>query len=114
YDAAFRGMPELEIPPARAGVRHCRHLYILRLHLDRMGIDRAGFIEEMRRRGVGCSVHFIPIPMHPYYRRTLELKDPCRRALAEYPRLVSLPLYSSMQEHEVERVIHAVRDVVGE
>jgi dTDP-4-amino-4,6-dideoxygalactose transaminase len=114
YDEAFGNMPQLEIPPDRAAVRHCRHLYILRLNLDRIGIDRAEFIEEMRGRGIGCSVHFIPIPMHPLYQRAIEMRDPCARALAEYPRLVSLPLYSSMQDEEVERVIDAVRNVVKE
>jgi dTDP-4-amino-4,6-dideoxygalactose transaminase len=113
YDQVFSAMPELEIPPARPGVRHCRHLYTLRLNLDRLTIDRAAFIEKLRSLGIGCSVHFIPIPMHPYYRRTLELRDPCRRALAEYPRLVSLPLYSGMTDQELELVIRAVREVVS-
>ena len=114
YDRAFRDMPELEVPPDRPGVRHCRHLYILRLQLDRLAINRARFIEELRGRGIGCSVHFIPIPMHPYYQRAIAMRDPCTRALAEYPRLVSLPLYSSMQDDEVERVVETVREVVYE
>jgi dTDP-4-amino-4,6-dideoxygalactose transaminase len=66
----------------------------------------------MKRLGIGCSVHFIPIPLHPYYRKTLEVRDPCTRALTEYPRLVSLPLYSKMTDEDVERVIAAVQDVV--
>jgi dTDP-4-amino-4,6-dideoxygalactose transaminase len=67
----------------------------------------------MKGRGIGCSVHFIPIPLHPYYRKTLELRDPCTRALAEYPRLLSLPLYSKMTDEDVDRVIEAVRDIVA-
>jgi dTDP-4-amino-4,6-dideoxygalactose transaminase len=112
YNHAFREMPELELPPDRTDVRHCWHLYILRLRLDRIALDRARFIEEMRQRGIGCSVHFIPIPLHPYYRGALEMRDPCSRALAEYPRMVSLPLYSNMTDAEVERVVGAVRDIV--
>ena len=112
YNDAFREMPELELPPDRAGVRHCWHLYILRLRLEKLAVDRAQFIEELRQRGIGASVHFIPIPLHPYYRSTLEMRDPCSRALAEYPRLVSLPLYSSMTDAEVERVVEAVRDII--
>jgi dTDP-4-amino-4,6-dideoxygalactose transaminase len=111
FNRAFADMPEFELPPTRPGDRHCWHLYILRLRLDRLAIDRAEFIEEMRRRGIGCSVHFIPIPLHPYYRSILAMPDPCARALAEYPRLVSLPLYSAMTDEEVERVIDAVRDI---
>src|ERR1035441_10420570 len=114
YNAAFVAMPEVEIPPERADCWHAWHLYILRLNLDRLTIDRARFFDEMKRRGIGCSVHFIPIPLHPYYQKTLEMRDPCARALAEYPRLLSLPLYSAMTDEDVRRVIEAVREIVRE
>ena len=112
YRLAFREMEEIELPPDRADCRHAWHLYVLRLNLDRLNIHRAQFIEEMRRRGIGCSVHFIPIPLHPYYRRALRMRDACPRALAEYPRLVSLPLYSKMTDEDVERVVSAVREII--
>jgi dTDP-4-amino-4,6-dideoxygalactose transaminase len=111
YGAAFNEMEELETPPGAEG--HAWHLYILRLNLERLEIDRSIFIEEMRTQGIGCSVHFIPIPLHPYYRKTLEMRDPCAKALGEYPRLVSLPLYSKMSDEDVERVIEAVKSVVA-
>jgi len=111
YNRAFREMPEVELPPVDARCTHAWHLYILRLNLDQLTIDRARFFTEMRERGIHCSVHFIPIPLHPYYRDKLEMRDPCALALAEYPRLLSLPLYSSMQDSDVSRVIDAVREV---
>jgi dTDP-4-amino-4,6-dideoxygalactose transaminase len=110
YNAAFDEMEELETPPEGEG--HPWHLYILRLNLERREINRSKFIEEMRTREVGCSVHFIPIPLYPYYRKTLEMRDPCTTALGEYPRLVSLPLYSRMTNDDVERVIEALKSVV--
>ena len=113
YNEAFAELPEVELPPDREDCRHAWHLYVLRLRLEKLAIDRAEFIEEMRRRGICCSVHFIPIPLHPYYQRVLKLRDPCRRALAEYPRLVSLPIYPKMTDDDVERVIAAVRDVLA-
>jgi dTDP-4-amino-4,6-dideoxygalactose transaminase len=112
YSKAFSEMVELELPPNGSDCRHAWHLYVLRLNLDKLSIDRAHFFDEVRTRGIGCSVHFIPIPLHPYYKRVLEMRDPCTRALSEYPRLISLPLYSKMTDGEVERVIWAVRDVV--
>ncbi len=112
YSRAFADLPEVEIPPRGAGAAHAWHLYILRLNLDRLSIDRAQFFAEMRQRGVNCSIHFIPIPLHPYYRGRLEMRDPCALALAEYPRLISLPLYSKMQDGDVSQVIDAVREVV--
>jgi dTDP-4-amino-4,6-dideoxygalactose transaminase len=114
YNDAFQDMPELEAPPERADSRHAWHLYILRLNLDALDIDRSRFFDEMRARGIGCSVHFIPIPLHPYYHKVLEMRDPCSRALAEYPRLLSLPLYSGMTDDDVRRVIEAVREIVLE
>jgi dTDP-4-amino-4,6-dideoxygalactose transaminase len=113
YNEGFGDIAEVELPPGRSDRGHAWHLYVIRLNLERLTIDRRQFIEEMRARGIGCSVHFIPIPLHPYYQRTLETRDPCWRALAEYPRLVSLPLYSKMSDGEVERVIAAVRDIAG-
>jgi dTDP-4-amino-4,6-dideoxygalactose transaminase len=112
YNRAFADMPEVELPPDHVDSVHAWHLYALRLSLGTLSIDRARFFEEMRARHIGCSVHFIPIPLHPYYRRTLEMRDPCTHALSEYPRLLSLPLYSKMMDDDVGRVIHAVQDVV--
>ena len=113
FQSAFRHLPELEQPPVSRDCRHAWHLYPVRLHLDRLTIDRAQFLEEMREEGIGCSVHFIPIPLHPFYRRTLEMRDPCLRALSEYPRLLSLPLYPRMTDDDVRRVIQAVEKVAA-
>jgi len=113
YNAAFAEIPGIELPPDSNAATHAWQLYILRLKLDRLRVDRSQFIAEMRRRGIGCSVHFKPIPMHPYYRDRLDLRDPCARAISEYPRLVSLPLSSRLNDAEVARVIAAVRDICG-
>ena len=112
YNAAFSQMAELELPPDSADVTHAWQLYVLRLNLERLRADRSEFIAEMRRRGVECSVHFIPIPLHPYYRARLDLRDVCARTMAEYPRLVSLPMSSALDDREVAKVIGAVRETV--
>jgi dTDP-4-amino-4,6-dideoxygalactose transaminase len=111
YASAFAGMPELETPPA-GDPGHCWHLFVLRLNLEMLSIDRAGFFDEMKSRGISCSVHFIPIPLHSHYKSAFEMRDPCERALSEYPRMISLPLYPGMRDEQVERVIGAVRDIV--
>jgi dTDP-4-amino-4,6-dideoxygalactose transaminase len=111
YNAAFDDIQELETPPRDRG--HAWHLYMLRLNLGRLKIDRAQFIETMRAEGIGCSVHFIPVPIHTYYRRTLEMRDPCDTAMAEYLRLVSLPLYPRMSDESVDRVIATVKHVIA-
>jgi len=111
YNEAFSELPELELPPTRQDCRHSWHLYILRLNLDGLSIDRAEFFSEMHALGVGCSVHFIPIPLHLYY-KNLNLDGEWSRAVAEYPRLLSIPIYSGMTESEVDHVIAAVKTVV--
>lgn len=113
YSKAFAEMGEVELPPTREDSHHAWHLYVLRLNLETLSIDRAQFFEEMKALGIGCSVHFIPIPLHPYYKKTLEMRDPCTRAMAEYPRLLSLPIYSKMNDDEVDRVIDAVKEIVA-
>jgi dTDP-4-amino-4,6-dideoxygalactose transaminase len=113
FDAAFGQFPELQIPTAAPEVRHAWHLYALRLNLDRLSIDRAEFIDELRTRNIGTSVHFIPLHLHPYYRETYGFAPgDFPNAKREYEREVSLPIYSSMSDGDVEDVIEAVSDIV--
>lgn len=113
YDDALAGLPELETPPHGHRVRHSWHLYVLRLNLYRLKIDRQAFIEELRLRGIGTSVHFIPIPLHPFFAKKRFTRRPCERVLDLYPRIVSLPLYPAMTEEQVHYVASCVRDIVA-
>lgn len=113
YTEAFTDVPQLETPSARPYVQHSWHLYALRLNLKRLSIDRARFIEELRVRNIGTSVHFIPLHLHPYYRDTYGFKaDDFPVANREYQREVSLPIYSAMSDSDTTDVVEAVTDVV--
>lgn len=115
YMKAFQELPEIGLPTVLPGVEHAWHLYIIILELERLTIDRGEFIERLRQRGIGTSVHFIPLHLHPFYRDTLGYRPedfPNATWLAE--RNVSLPLYSKMSEGDVGRVIEAVRGIVDE
>jgi dTDP-4-amino-4,6-dideoxygalactose transaminase len=92
-----------------ADCRHSWHLYCLRLAL---GIDRAQFIRELHDRKIGSSVHFIPIPLHPFYAGRFD-SSLFPKTMQLYPRLVSLPLYPSMTEKQVAYVIDCVKEIVG-
>jgi dTDP-4-amino-4,6-dideoxygalactose transaminase len=113
YNEAFAEMGELETPVERLDIEHAWHLYVLRLNLDRLTIDRARFIEELKARNIGTSVHFIPIHLHPYYREKYSWKpEDFPIAYREYQRMLSLPLYPGLSDEDVATVIATVADVV--
>jgi dTDP-4-amino-4,6-dideoxygalactose transaminase len=114
YNAAFSQIPELQIPIVRPNVQHAWHLYVLRLNTEQLRIDRGQFIEELKKRQIGTSVHFIPIHLHPYYRDKYSWKpDSFPLAYQEYQRMLSLPLNSSLTDSDVDDVIAAVTDIVN-
>jgi perosamine synthetase len=113
FNRAFANVSQLQTPIDRTDCRHAWHLYMLRLNLDELKIDRAQFIDELKARNIGTSVHFIPLHLHPYYRETYGYQpDDFPIARREYQREVSLPIYSSMSEQDVRDVIETVLDVV--
>ncbi|HZT59156.1 MAG TPA: DegT/DnrJ/EryC1/StrS aminotransferase family protein [Pyrinomonadaceae bacterium] len=113
YNEAFSQLEELTVPAERAEVEHAWHLYVLRLNLERLKITRDRFIEEMRARRIGTSVHFIPVHTHPYYRERYGFApEAFPVALGEFRRIVSLPLNPRMSDRDVEDVIEAVLDIV--
>ena len=113
YHEALGEFEELELPVERPDVEHSWHLYVIRLNLDRLLISRDRFIEELRMRNIGTSVHFIPVHVHRYYREKYGYSaEDFPVAYREYQRIVSLPLYPRMTDDDVERVIGAVAEVV--
>jgi dTDP-4-amino-4,6-dideoxygalactose transaminase len=112
YSSAFKMIEALAIPIERLNVQSAWHLYVLRLNLDRLRINRAQFIEELRTRNIGTSVHFIPVHLHPYYRDKYGWKaDDFPIAYREYQRVVTLPLHPRLNDADVADVIAAVSDV---
>ena len=113
YTDSFNQIQEIEPPPDDPKNRiHSWHLYSLRLNLDHLSIDRAEFIEKLKEQGISCSVHWMPLHLHPYYRQTFGLGEGLFPvAEAEWPRLISLPIYPSMTDDEIEYVIETVQDV---
>jgi dTDP-4-amino-4,6-dideoxygalactose transaminase len=113
YDEGLAGLPLITAPRAPAGDTHAWHLYVVRL-ADGAGIERDRFIERLYDAGIGCSVHYIPLHLHPYWRDRYGL------SAAQFPhsqrafeRMVSLPLYTRMGPADVQRVVQAVRQALG-
>lgn len=113
YTEAFAGLEQIVTPAVRPEVRHVWHLYAVQVRRNSRRIDRDRVIAALRKQGIGTSVHFIPIHYHPYYREGFGFRRgdyPVCEAVFEG--LISLPLYPSMTDAEVERVIEAVRKAV--
>ncbi|MEJ5248422.1 MAG: DegT/DnrJ/EryC1/StrS family aminotransferase [Caldilinea sp.] len=132
YHDAFSDLPEVQIPLDPASYcsesesqesnlqenkrqSHAWHLYMLRLNLEQLTIDRGRFIELLKAHNIGASVHFIPLHLHPYYREVYKYQpQDFPIAYQQYLREVSLPIYSKMSDEDVNDVITAVRTIVAQ
>lgn len=111
YDAAFADLPLILPPQAPEGDTHSWHLYVLRL-ADDCALERDVFIERMYAKGIGCSVHYIPLHLHPYWRDRYGLTpEQFPHSQKAYERMISIPLYTAMTDADVQRVIAAVREI---
>jgi dTDP-4-amino-4,6-dideoxygalactose transaminase len=111
YDSAFTDLP-LRLPPRPAAGQHAWHLYVIALAED-APIQRDELIAKLYERGIGCSVHYIPLHMHPYWRDRYSLRPeafPHSHALFE--RGVSLPIHTKMTDADQSFVIDAVRELL--
>lgn len=110
YFEAFAGTDEIELPPAGTNRIHSWHLFPIRLRLESLSIDRNAFMDELKAAGVGCSVHWRPLHLHPYYEETFGWRpDDLPVATREWERLVSLPLFPTMREDEIRHVVDTVK-----
>ncbi len=109
YDEGFAGLPLITPPRAPAGEMHAWHLYALQL-ADHAGTERNRLIEALFDAGIGCSVHYIPLHLQPYWRERYALDAAMfPHSQRAYERMLSLPLYTRMTDGDVERVVAAVR-----
>ncbi len=115
YNQAFRNCEVLQTPYAEAGIDHAWHLYVLRLKPDLMRIGRNQFVETLRDRGVGTSVHCIPLHTMHYYQRAYGYRNgdfPVAEDI--YNRCFSLPIYASMTDDDIHYVIETVLSIAKE
>jgi dTDP-4-amino-4,6-dideoxygalactose transaminase len=110
FREALSDVEEIELPPDGPDRIHSWHLFPIRLRLDRLKVDRDTFLDELRDAGVGCSVHWRPLHLHPYYEETFGWRpEDFPIATAVWSRLISLPIFPGMREQEVAHVIEVIR-----
>lgn len=113
FNQAFADLPVITPPVAAPGGMHAWHLYVLRLG-DGAALTRDAFIERLFAAGIGCSVHYIPLHLQPYWRDRYGLKAAdFPHSQKAYERMVSLPLYTRMTDADVQRVVAAVRKALA-
>jgi dTDP-4-amino-4,6-dideoxygalactose transaminase len=112
YLEILSSLEELELPPVPDGRIHSWHLFPVKLRLEKLAIDRNSFIAELKEAGVGCSVHWRPLHLHPYYAETFGWRaEHLPAASAVWERIVTLPLFPAMMDAEHEHVVAVVQGI---
>ena len=113
YDEAFRDVPEIIVQKEILQSDTCRHLYIIRLDLEKLTCTRREFFDAMSAENVQCQVHYVPVYWFPYYKHLGYSKGLCPNAEAIYKEIMSIPLYPKLTDEDVEDVITAVKKVAA-
>jgi perosamine synthetase len=113
YDAALAAVPAVEPLAVRPDCSHAYHLYVVRLELELLRVDRGAVFRALRAEGIGVNVHYIPVHLHPYYREKFgTAAGLCPVAEAAYQRILSLPIFPAMTDADADDVLEALRKVV--
>jgi len=113
YDRAFTGVPEVKPLRVRYEVGHAYHLYVVQLQLKRLEADRSRVFAALRAENIGVNVHYVPVHLHPFYRRRFGTKPgDCLVAEGAYERILTLPIFPAMSDEDVADVVAAVGKVV--
>lgn len=113
YDAAFANFALLRPAQTEGRERSGHHLYVLRIKFDELSISRAELMRELRKRGIGSQVHYIPVPAQPVYRKLQLRPEDYPNALTYYQECLSIPLFYSLTDEQQVSVIEALRELVG-
>ena len=114
YNTAFTSNPYITIPYEAEGSDSCFHLYVIRINFPKLSKTRVQVMEELKSRGIGTQVHYIPVNSQPYYTslEPFNEKD-YPESSSFYNECLSIPLYPKMSDADIERVIKAVNEVVS-
>lgn len=113
YTAGFADLDTVRTPTTRPDVVHAWHLYPIRLRLDRLTCGRDEILRDLRAAGIGTSVHFIPVHTQPLYSRLLGTGfGLCPRGEQAFRELISLPMYATLTDAQVGRVIDVVHSTL--
>lgn len=114
YNNEFIGMKYLKTPTEPKEVSSCFHLYAVQIDFSALGKSRSQVMQELRDKGIGTQVHYIPVPTQPFYKETFGYKDGDYPVAEKYyEQELSLPLYPGLTDDNLNTVIKAVKEVIG-
>lgn len=113
YDLAFAEMRSCKPAQTIGRDRSGHHLYVLRLDFDSIGLSRAEFMLELKKRGVGSQVHYIPVPLQPHYQKLGHSLTAYPNAQKYYEEALTIPLFFDLTNEEQDKVVSAIRELVG-
>ena len=114
YDRAFAHVPTITPLTLQPDRSHAYHLYVIRLNLDLLRVDRTQIFADLRAAGIGVNVHYVPVHLHPFYQERFGTHvGMCPVAEAAYAQILSLPIFPAMTDADTERVIHTCLDIVA-
>lgn len=114
YQQALADLPLQQPAEPAADTRHGFHLYTVMIDAARCGIERDAFLDAMNDAGIGTGVHYLSIPEHPYYQQRFGWRpERWPHAMRLGRQTISLPLSPGLTDDDVERVVAAVRRIVG-
>jgi dTDP-4-amino-4,6-dideoxygalactose transaminase len=114
YRQELGGVPEVDLSPTMGEARHAHHLFAVTLRTEMLGVGRDAFVLALRRENIGTGIHFRGLHLQPFYREKYGLRaDMLPRATFVSERVVSLPLYPSMDPDDVRTVANAVKRIIA-
>jgi perosamine synthetase len=111
YDDAFNLIPEIQPLTILKDVFHAYHLYVIKLHLEALSCSRMSIFQYLRNQGIGINVHYIPVHLHPFYRKHFGThRNICPMAEKVYEQILSLPIFPGMTDKDIKKVIDALTE----
>ncbi len=115
YARLLSGQDAFKLPVIPVGRAHAWHLFVVEANKQALRINRDQVIDELKARGIGTSVHFIPLHLHPLYQNKLGYRcGQFPNAEERFAGAISLPIFPGMTQEELERVVEALRDIALE
>ena len=109
YDNAFASVSGIQPLAVKKYVLHAYHLYVIKLNLKALDFSRNDFFQKLRNKGIGANVHYIPVHLHPYYRKYFDThQNLCPVAEKAYDQILSIPVYPGMTDKDIKKVINVI------